>query len=450
MNSKKTKTFPQGGIHPADDKLSANAPIMDLPVPEKAVVVLAQHIGKPAALVAQPGQTLKVGDLIAQAHGFISTNVHAPVSGTVETLDRVMDQSGFKKQAVIIKTDGDHWRDDIDRSPTIKADISADRETIVQKVNQAGIIGMGGAGFPSHVKLTVPKGKNLEYLLINGAECEPYLTSDHRLMLEKADELIVGIKILIKALGLTKALVGIEDNKKDAIARLLKACANEPSVEIHPLKVFYPQGGERQLVKALTGREIPPPPKGLPIDVGCAVFNVSTAVAVYEAVQKNKPCVDRIVTVTGPAIARPSNFRVRIGTSIADLIKAAGGLPENTGKVLSGGPMMGKALAQIDIPVTKTMGGIVILPHGQALRRPIQACIRCGRCVSICPLGLEPYLMMALTEKGMYDRAQDERVASCCECGCCGYICPAGRPLVDYIRLGKSIVTQKMKSQKKS
>jgi len=448
MKKLTSTTFPQGGIHPVDNKLTADKPIQDLGLPESVSVHLTQHIGKPATAIVQTGDTVKAGQLIAKADGFISASLHAPVSGRIEKFIDVMDQTGYKKKAVIIKTTGDEWQEGIDLSSDLISEIQSDREAIIQKIAQAGIIGMGGAGFPSHVKLQPPKDKTIEYLLINGVECEPFLTSDHRLMLEKSRELIVGIQILLKALKINKARVGVEENKQDAIELLRQHAANDPRIEIHPLKVWYPQGGERQLVKALTNREIPPPPKGLPHDTGCAVFNVATTFAVYEAVQKNKPCVERIVTVTGYNLTNPGNFRVRIGTSVTQLIQAAGGLPDNAGKILSGGPMMGKALPQTDIPITKTMGGIVILPEDQAQRKPSVECIRCAKCVSVCPLGLEPYLLMTLSDKELWERAQEEKMLSCCECACCQFICPSHRPLLDYIRRGKAVLTQILLSAK--
>jgi len=447
MKLNRSPSFPQGGVHPPDCKFSADKPIRKLPLPEKVALHLSQHIGKPAVPVVHPKDTVKAGQLIAKADGFISANIHASVSGQIEKIEPMMDQSGYKKPAIIIKTDGDIWLEGIDRSPDLLRDITVDGDTIRRKVAEAGIIGLGGAGFPSHVKMHIPEGKHIEYLLINGVECEPYLTSDHRLMLEKGAELIVGIQLILKALGIGRAVVGIEENKPDAIENLRRLAANTEQINIQLLKVQYPQGGERQLVKALTGREIPPPPKGLPIDVACAVFNVATVFAVYEAVQKNKPCIERTVTVSGPRLSNPANFRVRVGTPITALIAAAGGVPEETGKILSGGPMMGKALAQTDIPISKSMGGIVVLPAGQSTRQPMAECIRCGKCVAQCPLGVEPYLVMTLTEKGMFDRAEQERILSCCECGCCQYICPSNRPLLDYIRLGKNIVGKIVRSR---
>jgi len=448
--SNKVKTFPQGGIHPDDKKFSGGKPIVDMPLPKIVHIPCSQHIGAPAVPVVEPGAKVLTGQVIAKRNGFISANVHSSVSGTVKRMVELPDPEGRKRQSFEIEVEGDNWAADIDRSPWVKKDIDVSPDEIRARVAEAGIVGLGGATFPADVKLSIPPGKTAEFLIINGVECEPYLTSDHRLMLEKADEIIVGIKIVLKALGLTKALVGIENNTPDAIERMQQAAGADPQIEIIPLKVWYPQGGERQLVKALTNREIPPPPRGLPIDVKCVVFNVATCFAVYEAVQKQKPLIERVVTVTGDSVKDPSNFRVRIGTPIRTLIDAAGGLPEDTGKVIRGSVMMGKAMPDISIPVTKGAGGIVILPRKDSARKEQQVCIRCAKCVSACPLGMEPYLLMSLVEHDRLDEAEAEKITSCCECGCCSFTCPSNRPLLDYIRLGKTRVLQRIKARQKS
>ena len=290
------------------------------------------------------------------------------------------------------------------------------------------------------MKLSIPKGKVADVLILNGVECEPYLTSDHQLMMEKGDELMVGTQILMKALNVTKALIGIENNKPDAIAHLKKLAENYNGIEVHALRVQYPQGGEKQLIKALINREVPS--GGLPIDVGTVVHNVGTTLAVYEAVQKNKPLFERVVTVTGKSVKNPGNFMVRIGTPVNELIEAAGGMPEDTGKVVNGGPMMGKALNSIEVPVTKGTSGILLFTKQEAKRHEIQNCIRCAKCVSVCPMGLEPYLLMQLSERSMWDEVEKDMAMDCIECGSCSYTCPSGRPLLDYIRLGKSNVSQ--------
>ncbi|HOY10378.1 MAG TPA: electron transport complex subunit RsxC [Candidatus Omnitrophota bacterium] len=447
MRSGSPKTFPQGGVHPHDSKLSADKPLSMLPLPKTVAILLSQHIGAPAVPLVKAGDFVKTGQLIARAEGFVSANIHASVTGNVKKIDPVKDVTGYKRPAVILDVQEDEWAGGIDRGLDLKKDIPG-REDIIAKIAAAGIVGLGGAAFPSHVKLSPPKDKPMEFLLINGVECEPYLTADHRLMVEKSEEVVTGVRILLKGLGIDQACIGIEENKPDAIDILAAAARDYPGIRVEPLKVCYPQGGERQLVKALTGREIPPPPKGLPSDVGCAVFNVGTVFAVYEAVQKNKPLIERVVTVTGPAIQNPSNFWVRVGTPFHELIKAAGGLPDKTGKIIAGGPMMGRALDSTDIPVTKGTSGLLVLPEDQAKRELVENCIRCAKCVFACPLGLEPYLLMALVERNQLDRAFGERVLSCCECSCCSFVCPSHRPLLDYIRLGKANVFKKLKEQK--
>ncbi len=434
------KTFSIGGIHPADRKISAGKSIEVLPLPKRVAVPVAQHIGAPAKTEVKKGDLVKVGQVIAKTGGFVSANIHSPVSGKVFKLDEIVDASGYRKPAVIIDVDGDDWDESIDRSETLKTDIPLSSEEIIKKVGEMGIVGMGGATFPAHVKLSPPPGKKCDVLIINGVECEPYLTSDHRVMLERGEEMIVGVKILMKALNVTRAVIGIENNKPDAIKHLQKLVQHESGIEIQPLKVQYPQGGEKQLIDATIGRQVPS--GKLPIEVGAVVQNVGTTLAVYEAVQKNKPLIERVITVTGPGISKPSNFLVRIGTPVSQLIEAAGGLPDNTGKVIGGGPMMGKALTNLEVPVTKGSSGILVLPHEEAHRKPVENCIRCGKCISACPMGLEPYLLMIETEKELLDRAESDNIMDCIECGSCSFTCPANRPLLDYIRLGKGKVGQ--------
>ncbi|PWD98567.1 electron transport complex subunit RsxC [Marinilabilia rubra] len=434
------KTFSIGGIHPADRKLSAGKSIEMLPLPKRVAVPIAQHIGAPAKPEVKKGDLVKTGQVIAKTGGFVSANIHSPVSGKIFKLDEVVDASGYRKPSIIIDVDGDEWDENIDRSETLNTDITLSSEDIIKKVGEMGIVGMGGATFPAHVKLSPPPGKKCDILIINGVECEPFLTSDHRVMLEKGDELIVGIRILMKALKVDKAVIGIENNKPDAIQHLKKLTSQKSGIEVQPLKVQYPQGGEKQLIDAVIGRQVPS--GKLPIEVGAVVHNVGTAYAIYEAVQKNKPLVERVVTVTGPGVTKPGNFLARIGTPVSQLIEAAGGLPDNTGKVVGGGPMMGKALTNLDVPVTKGSSGILILPHEEAHRKPVENCIRCSKCISACPMGLEPYLLMIESEKELLDRAEDDNIMDCIECGSCSFTCPANRPLLDYIRLGKGKVGQ--------
>jgi electron transport complex protein RnfC len=434
------KTFPMGGVHPPENKFSAGKEIEVLPLPKTVTIPTGQHIGAPTQVIVKRGEQVKVGQLIAKAGGFVSANIHSSVSGKVKKIDEVFDSTGYRRTAVIIDVEGDEWMEDIDRSDELKKDITLSPAEIIKKISDMGIVGLGGATFPTHVKLSIPEGKKAEYLIINAVECEPYLTADHQLMLEKSEEILVGVSILMKAINVSKAIIGIENNKPDAIEIMQKTAASYQGVEVVPLKVQYPQGGEKQLIKAVINREVPS--GGLPLDVGCVVQNVGTAYAVYEAVQKNKPLFERVVTVTGKSVAKPSNFLTRIGTSTNELIEAAGGLPEDTGKVVSGGPMMGKALSRTDVPITKGSSGVLIFKEEESKREEIKPCIRCAKCVSVCPMGLEPYLLMTVTQKADYERVEKERALDCIECGSCSYTCPATRPLLDYIRLGKSEVTQ--------
>jgi len=407
-------------------------------VPQSVVIPVSQHIGAPANIVVNKGDSVKTGQVIAESKGFVSAFIHSSVSGKVNKIDTVIDSTGYKQTAVFIDAEGDEWVDTIDRNDEIVVDIKLSPEEIIKRCLQSGIVGMGGATFPSHVKLSVPAGKKCDVLIINGVECEPYLTSDHRLMLEKGEEVLIGISILMKALNVSKAMIGIENNKKDAVAHLTKLATVFKGITVHPLKVKYPQGAEKQLIKALINREVPS--GRLPIEVNAVVHNVGTAFAVYEAVQKNKPLFERVVTITGKSVVKPGNYVVRTGTPVSKLIEAAGGMPDDAGKIVSGGPMMGKALANTDVPVVKGTSGIIIFPKSESERMVSKPCIRCAKCVSACALNLEPYLLMTLSEKSMFGKAEKERITDCMECGSCSYTCPAGRPLLDYIRLGKATV----------
>ncbi|NOR87195.1 MAG: electron transport complex subunit RsxC, partial [Bacteroidales bacterium] len=416
------KTFKLGGVHPPENKMSAQAAIETIALPKQITVPIGQHLGAPATPLVKRGDEVKVGQLIAKASGFISANIHSPASGKVLKVDDVYDSSGYRKPSIIINVDGDEWEESIDRSSEIDADIKLSSKEIIDKVNEMGVVGLGGATFPSFVKLMVPEGKKVEYLVINGVECEPYLTSDHRVMLERGEEMLIGVSILMKGLHVKKALVGIENNKKDAIDDLRKLAHKFNGIEIHPLKVQYPQGGEKQLIQALTGREVPS--GKLPLEVGCVVNNVGTALAVYEAVQKNKPLFERVVTVTGKEVKKPSNFLARVGTPINVLIEAAQGLPEGTGKIISGGPMMGKTVINTDVPVVKGTSGILIMPQNESKRDEASNCIRCAKCIQVCPMGLEPVLLSKTSKLEMFEKVEDERVMDCIECGSCSYTCP--------------------------
>ncbi len=442
------KTFKLGGVHPPENKISANAPIQTLPLPKRVFVPLSQHLGAPAKVVVKRGDEVKTGQLLAKSGGFISANIHSPATGKIFKIDDMLDQSGYKRTSIIIDVQDDVWEDGIDTSPEIVHTVALSKEEIIQRINDMGVVGLGGATFPTHVKMMVPDGKHAEYLIINGVECEPYLTSDHRLMLEKGEEILIGTTILMKALGVKKAMVGIEANKPDAIEHFTGLASKFDGVTVHALEVKYPQGGEKQLIKALTGREVPS--GKLPIETGCMVDNVGTAYAVYEAVQKNKPLIERVVTVTGEAAKKPSNFMVRIGTPISHLLEHAGGLPDNLGKLIGGGPMMGKALMTADAPIVKGSSGILLLPQENAKRVAVRHCIRCARCISACPMGLEPYLLAQYTKNEMWDEAERDKLMDCIECGSCHYICPSGQSLLDYIRLGKANVSKIIRTRGKN
>ena len=388
--------------------------------------------------MVQRGDTVKVGQVIAQHEGFISSNIHASCSGRIGIIEEVMDSTGFKHLAVNIRVKGDDWLETIDRSDTLVEEITLSRDEIVSRVLEAGVVGMGGAGFPSHAKIKVPEGKTIDTLIINGVECEPYLTADHRLMLEKPREIIVGIRILMKALGVSRAIIGIEDNKHDAIELFDEWLRGDKQIEVQPLEVQYPQGGEKQLIQAVLDREVPS--GGLPADVGVIVHNVGTTFAIYEAVQKNKPLVERVITVTGKDVKQPSNLWVRIGTPVIELITAAGGLPESTGKVVSGGPMMGKAIADLEVPVAKGTSGILMIAQAETKRAEEYNCVHCGKCIEACPMGLEPYRLLLLSKAGQSEKSKRENVLDCIECGSCSFVCPSNRPILDYIRLSKTKV----------
>ncbi|MBP1615673.1 MAG: Electron transport complex protein RnfC [Bacteroidetes bacterium] len=432
------KTFSIGGIHPHENKLSAHQPILTAAIPEKAVILLGQHIGAPAKPVVVKGDVVKVGTKIAEANGFVSAAIHSSVSGKVTKIDAIVDASGYAKPAIFIDVEGDEWEETINRTTALVSDCNLTAEEIVKKIAEAGIVGLGGACFPTQVKLCPPPAFKAECLVINAVECEPYLTADHQLMLEHAEEIMVGVCILMKAVKVNKAFIGIENNKQDAIQLMTKVASRYAGINVVPLKVKYPQGGEKQLIDAIISRQVGS--GALPISTGAVVQNVGTAFAVYEAVQKNKPLLERVITVTGKSLAKPSNFLARIGTPMKQLIEACGGLPEDTGKIIGGGPMMGKALVNTDVPTVKGSSGILIMTNKESKRGEVRNCIRCSKCVSVCPMGLEPYLLGALAENVDFERMEKEKIMDCIECGSCQFTCPTNRPLLDYCRLGKSKV----------
>ena len=442
------KTFRIGGVHPHDNKISAEAAIEVFPAIETAYVSMAQHLGAPATPIVAAGDKVKVGQVIAEPAGFISGFVHSPVSGTVKSVAPRADIAGNLVPHVEITVEGDEWMEGIDTSDTLVKEIPYTPEEIIDKVKKAGVVGLGGASFPTHVKLAPPKDKKAECLILNGTECEPYLTSDDRIMRERPQEILLGGAIMMKALGVTRGYVGIEENKPAAIASMTAAAKDFPQIEVVTLKKRYPQGGEKQLIDAVIRRQVPS--GGLPIETGAVVQNVGTSLAVYEAVQKNKPLIDNVITVTGSCLPVQHNYKVRIGTPMSKILEVAGGLPEKAAKVISGGPMMGRAIANLDAATVKANGAILVLTEAETRRRPESPCIRCSKCASACPMGLEPWLLNKLSRAGgRHAELEQERVYDCIECGCCSFTCPAGIPLLDLIRISKAEVMKIMRSRPK-
>jgi electron transport complex protein RnfC len=443
------KTFSIGGIHPDENKLTHEVATKVAALPKQAIFPLSQHIGAPAKPVVQKGDRVKVGTLIAEAGGFVSAPIFSSVSGSVLKIDTAIDATGYRKPVIIISVEGDEWEETIDRSDkleTVESHPELTPEEIVTRIKDAGVVGMGGACFPTFIKLTPPPTAKAECVIINAVECEPYITADYRLMMEKADEILVGLELLMMAAKVTTGYIGIETNKPAAIELLTKKVEekfNSQSsvfnVSVVPLKQRYPQGGEKQLVDAVIQRQVPAPP-AIPVNVGAIVQNVGTAYAVYEAVMKHKPLFERYTTVTGKNLQNPGNFLVRMGTPMKDLIDACGGMPEGDNKLLAGGPMMGKALTSVEVPICKGTNSVTIISGDEARRKEPQPCIRCAKCVWVCPMGLEPYLLAKLSEVKNWERAEREDIVNCIECGSCQFTCPAHRPLLDNIRQGKSTV----------
>ena len=438
----KIKTFRIGGIHTEENKLTHEVPTRVAELPAQAIFPLSQHIGAPAKPVVKVGDKVRVGTLLAEAGGFVSAPIYSSVSGTIAKIDSAVDATGYRKPAIIVKVEGDEWEDSIDRSDkleTLEAHPELTPEEIVERIKIAGVTGMGGAGFPTFIKLTPPPTAKAECVIINAVECEPYITADYRLMMEHADEILVGLYLLMKATKVEKGYIGIEVNKPKAISLFEEKTRHDDRIEVVPLQQRYPQGGEKQLVDAVIRRQVPAPP-AIPVNVGAIVQNVGTAFAVYEAVMKHKPLFERYTTVTGKRLQHPANFLVRMGTPMINLIDACGGMPEGDNKLLAGGPMMGKALTTAEVPVCKGTNSVTILSGSDALRKEPQPCIRCAKCVGACPMGLEPYLLASLSTMKNWERAEREMITSCIECGSCQFTCPAHRPLLDNIRQGKSTV----------
>ncbi len=424
-----------GGIHPYDGKeLSKQKRITDYIPKGDMVYPLSQHIGAPCEAIVQKGDEVLVGQMIAKAGGFVSAPIYSAVSGTVKAVEMRRVVSGEEKMSIVIENDG--LFNEVEWGEVPEFD-SLTREDKIKMIADAGIIGMGGAGFPTAVKLSPKEPDKIEYVIVNCAECEPYLTSDYRKMLEEPDKLIGGLKVSLSLFDNARGILAVEDNKPDCIAKLRKLTKDEPKITVKALKTKYPQGSERQLIYATTGRAINC--DMLPADAGCVVNNVDTVIAIYNAVIEGRPLMHRIVTVTGDAIKEPQNFRVRIGTNYAELIDAAGGFVKEPAKIVSGGPMMGMALFDLNVPITKASSALLCLSKDEVSQSEPSACINCGKCVEVCPGRVVPKLLAECSENNDEERFKELNGMECCECGCCSFICPAKRPLTQQIKTMRKI-----------
>ena len=433
-------TFAIGGVHPHDNKLARDCRTEVLPPAPTMYISVAQHLGAPALPVVEVGDKVKVGQVIAGPGGFVSAYVHSPVSGTVKSIGPRADLAGRPVTHIEIAVEGDEWMEGIDLSDNLVTDIPSDNAAIIEKIHSAGVVGLGGATFPTHIKLSPPPGSKCERIIINGCECEPYLTSDYRVLLEKGEQVAVGAAIIAKVMGNVPCTIAIEENKPEAVAHIqdvIKKLGYE-GIEVMVMKMMYPQGGEKQLIDAVMHRQVGS--GALPISVGAVVQNVATALAVYDAVQKNKPIVDNSVTVTGACAPKQANLLVRVGTPLRYILDYLGGVPEEAAKVISGGPMMGRAVANLDAATVKGTGALLLLTEKETRRAPASACIRCGKCADACPMGLEPFLLNRLVKANDLEQLEKNAAQDCIECGCCLYSCPAHIPLLDNIRMGKGAV----------
>ncbi|MBQ3765931.1 MAG: electron transport complex subunit RsxC [Bacteroidales bacterium] len=433
------RSFAIGGVHPHDNKIARDCRIEALPLPPTVYLSVAQHIGAPSVPVVAPGDKVKVGQVIAEPGGFVSAYIHSSVSGTVKSVGPRADLAGRPVTHIEIAVEGDEWLEGIDTTDTLVTEIPADNKAIIEKVRQAGVVGLGGATFPTHVKLSPPPGSKCERVIINGCECEPYLTSDFRVLLEKGEQVVVGAAILSQVMGNVPCTIAIEENKPEAIAHIREVIAKLGfgCVDVMELKMRYPQGSEKQLIDAVMHRQVGS--GGLPISVGAVVQNVGTALAVYDAVQKNKPLVDNVITVTGECFPKQANLQVRVGTPFTYIADCLGGVPADAAKAISGGPMMGKAIANLEASTVKGTSALLFLSEKQTRRAPETACIRCGKCADACPMGLEPFLLQKLSRSQDVEALEANAAQDCIECGCCLFSCPAHIPLLDIIRTGKGL-----------
>ena len=433
-----------GGVHPNDNKLAKNEAFEVFPLPKQATIFMGQHLGAPATPAVQKGDKVKVGQLIGKAEAFMCANIHSPFSGTVNKVDMVADITGYKKTAVVIDVEGDEWMEGIDTSSELKTEITLSKQEIINRMKECGIVGLGGACFPTHIKYMLKPEQKVDYLLINAAECEPYLTADDRLIRDHAEKVLGGAAIAAKILKISRIVVGIENNKPEAV-EALSALSQKYSAEIVPLPVRYPQGGEKQLIYALTARKVVA--GGLPMDVGCVVQNVGTLAAIYEAVTEGHPLIERVVTVTGTPLVNPGNFLLRLGTPVGRALEFAGGIKSPVGKLILGGPMMGFAQSSTDVAVTKNTSGILLLGADEVRQFEAGPCLSCGRCVDACPMRLLVSTLSKVCENERYDLAEENYVMSCLECGICTYVCPAGRPNVQHFRRAKAEINARRRKK---
>lgn len=434
----------RGGVHPYDGKdLSKEKPVRELLPGKELVYPLSQHIGAPAKPVVTKGDHVLAGQKIAEMGGFVSANIHSSVSGTVKEIKKVRNNVGSMVDAIVVENDEKYETVEFQSVQSLDA---LSKEEILERIKEGGVVGMGGAGFPTHVKLAPKEPDKIEYILVNGAECEPYLTSDYRRMLEQPEWIIGGLKCILKLFDNAKGYICIEDNKPDCIAKISEMVKNEPKIEVQTLKTKYPQGAERCLIYAVSGREINS--SMLPADAGCIVDNIDTVCAVYRAVMAGEPVMDRIVTVTGEAVADPCNFKAKMGTSFAELLEAAGGFKQPAKKIISGGPMMGFAMFDYHVPVVKTSSAMLCMTEDDISEKEPTACINCGRCVNACPARLVPSRLATYSEHGQAELFEKHHGMECVECGCCSFVCPAKRPLTQSMRSMRKIVTANRRKPK--